>query len=286
MTNRCNGKCFFCHKEGYSLCDSKVMDIKMIQDSIIPAVQEIGIKKVVFTGGEPTLHKGLLDAIYLMKKSCPGVKVQLTSNGLGIDKLLSIRDYIDKVTLSVSSLDDNIYMKYTMVNPWYLIHTMEQFTKVEKAVSIVITHENADYICDIVSLFIDNQFEVKLQFVISDMKQDDKWERKIVYKLFSNYGKFVVNLDSTPVLVKQVDGKKDIKIKLPSLNKWMYDTLYLRKGCELCLKRDICVERGCSIRVYPNGNVTPCLNNYKIFNSRDVKENILSAYQFAEIMNQ
>lgn len=285
MTSECNGKCFFCHREGSSICASKCveMNLETIRNQIIPAIQKIGVRKVIFTGGEPTKHKELSQAIQMVKNSCENVQVGITTNGYGIEQLINIKEYIDRITISISSLKQEVFMHYTMIDPLNLIALLKQFDSTKKSVSIVITKENISEIENMIDLFTYNNFDVKLQFIISQTDEDIEWERKIIHKIFEIYGNFSVKLKSTPVLYKKTENGSTINIKLSSLNDWMYSTLFIRESCKKCNKKNECVEKGCSIRIFPDGKVTPCLNQFLCFTDESIETNLINAYQAMEI---
>lgn len=285
MTNACNGECFFCHQEGNLQCKKNIQEMSLdtIEKEIVPAINNIGISKIIFTGGEPTLHKEIATAIQLVKCKCANVQVGITTNGANLEKLNSVKEYIDRITISASSLKEDIYMRYTKINPLILINKMQAFNKSKKSVSIVITIDNVNELDEMMDLYLKNNFDVKLQFVISEsVKKDINWEREVLYNLMRKYGNFEVSIGATPTLYKEVNHNK-IRIKLASLNIWMYDNLFLRNLCIHCEKRRECVERGCAIRIFPDGKVTPCLNHFKSFSSENIMRNLENAYRALEI---
>lgn len=284
MTSECNGECFFCHREGDLECkNNRQMSLGIIKKAIIPAINNIGISKVIFTGGEPTSHKEIHSSIRMVKQECKNVQVGITTNGFDLEKLQSVRDCIDRITVSVSSLKEEVFMRYTKINPSILIDNLQLFSKTKKSVSIVITMENESEIEEMIDLFLSYDFDVKLQFIISDSKKEDiNWKREILYGLMQRYGKFEIQLGATPTLYKKV-GNSKIRIKLASLNIWMYDSLFSRNLCLNCQKKYECVERGCAVRVYPDGRVTPCLNHFQIFSTENILENLEAAYHALEI---
>lgn len=280
MTSVCNGECFFCHKEGNTQCkkDNQYMDLDIIKNEIVPAINLIGINKVIFTGGEPTMCEEIATAIRMVKVGCENVQVGITTNGFNLERIQSVKNYLDRITVSISSLKEEVFMRYTKLNPLALIDNLESFDKIKKSVSIVITRENINEMEELIELCINRNFDVKLQFIISDIEKDDiNWRRKILYRFMEKYGDFHVKLESTPVLCKKINGK-ELKIKLASLNNWMYDNLISRDFCLHCEKKSKCVERGCAVRVFPDGKVTPCLNQIESFSSDSVLLNLKKAY--------
>ena len=87
LTDRCNFRCRYCLPElnqefhprenTLSLPDWKVL---------LPMLRGIGIRKVRLTGGEPTLHPGLLELVALLAES-GFEETALTTNGFRLGKL-------------------------------------------------------------------------------------------------------------------------------------------------------------------------------------------------------
>lgn len=50
-----------------------------------------------------------------------------------------------------------------------------------------------------------------------------------------------------------------------------------------CENRSECVERGCAVRIFPDGRVTPCLNHFNSFSSENAFVNLETAYRALEI---
>lgn len=287
MTSACNGECFFCHREGASHYKKNTLQMRLniIENQILPAINAIGINKVIFTGGEPTLHDGIATAIRMIKTGNKNVQVGITTNGLNIGRIFDVKDYIDRITISSSSLKEEIFMHYTKVNPLELVNNLRSFNKAKKSVSIVITKENANELGEMIDFYMCNGFDIKLQFIISDLEMNNiNWQQEILYRLMELYGEFDVKLGATPVLCKEVNGN-EIRIKLASLNAWMYDNLFIKNICMQCEKKAECIERGCAVRVFPDGKVTPCLSQLKSFSSNNVFANLEKAYRSLEIGN-
>ena len=54
-----------------------------------------------------------------------------------------------------------------------------------------------------IDLYLDNNFDVKLQFIISDLEKEDiNWKRNILYALIRKYGEFKIKLSATPHYTK------------------------------------------------------------------------------------
>ncbi len=83
LTDRCNFDCVYCHNEG--LGDTRgpmePSDDEMTADQIVrflDVVEEFGVRKVKFTGGEPMLRQDLEEII---RRTPDSMEVSLTTNG-------------------------------------------------------------------------------------------------------------------------------------------------------------------------------------------------------------
>ncbi|RYB90580.1 GTP 3',8-cyclase MoaA [Nocardioides oleivorans] len=86
LTDRCNLRCSYCMPaEGLdwlpteqTLTDDEVVRLVTI------GVEQLGIREVRFTGGEPLLRRGLVDIVG--RTHALGVETSLTTNGLGLQR--------------------------------------------------------------------------------------------------------------------------------------------------------------------------------------------------------
>jgi cyclic pyranopterin phosphate synthase len=111
LTNECNLKCFYCHREGQTLNfeDMKPEEI----ERIVRIASQLGIKKVKLTGGEPTIRK---DIVEIVRRIRPYVEdLSMTTNGTTM-KLLAepLKEAgLDRVNISLDTLDREKYKSIT-----------------------------------------------------------------------------------------------------------------------------------------------------------------------------
>ena len=281
----CNGLCPFCHKEGQTgQCSSSHMSLSFVTNEVIPAIKKLRINKVILTGGEPSLHSELPDIAHAIKSSFPDIYMGMTTNGECKERIAESIEYLDKITISLSSYRQEVYMKHTRVEPYSLVSFINDCCPKSKAASIVITEDNIQDVFQLM-LFLSNQgFDIKLQFVIGQTSITQKQQYDFYKKLCSHYGESQIVLSSTPSLLWNATTNSTIRLKMADLNKFVYDNLERRKACSDCQNRDKCVERGCAIRVHPNGDVSPCLDNHKLYNEWSFSSNLKKAYEDMEII--
>lgn len=110
VTNRCNYRCFFCHKEGVGKAGP---ELKPSDWGFLASVGvELGIREYKLTGGEPLLREDIVDIVRELWSA--GGLVSITTNGSLLSQYASrLVDYVDHVNVSLHSLDPMIYYELT-----------------------------------------------------------------------------------------------------------------------------------------------------------------------------
>lgn len=115
VTNRCNLRCMYCMPEdGVAFTDKEELLQPQDFEAIARTARDLGITYLKITGGEPTVRRDLLGIITRIKALEPE-DLSLTTNGLQLPRLAKpLRDAgVDRLTLSVDSLDPQTYTKIT-----------------------------------------------------------------------------------------------------------------------------------------------------------------------------
>lgn len=116
VTEKCNLRCTYCMpEEGVDLKDKeKILSGEEIA-RIIAVLARMGVKKVRFTGGEPTVRKDIVELVRTAATT-PGVKaVHLTTNGILFHRYAQdLRDAgLYGVNMSLDTMDAERFMKIT-----------------------------------------------------------------------------------------------------------------------------------------------------------------------------
>lgn len=104
VTNKCNLKCPYCYAdskiENDSTSELNIDEIEMI----FKELKEMGLEKIVITGGEPLLRK---DIVEILKRAKNYGQLQLLTNGVifNQDILDEIVKYVDIIQFSIDSYD-------------------------------------------------------------------------------------------------------------------------------------------------------------------------------------
>ena len=120
LTDRCNLRCGYCmpaevFTEGYPYLDREHLLTFEEIVQVAEAFAACGGKKLRLTGGEPLLRRDM-PVLVRMLKGIPGIaEVALTTNGLLLEKHLEalMEAGLDRVTLSLDALDDQVYQEMT-----------------------------------------------------------------------------------------------------------------------------------------------------------------------------
>lgn len=269
LNTECNGKCYFCHHEGCSLSHNEMP--KTVIDECIEAASRLKIPKISLTGGEPTLRNDLPIIVSYIKERLPKVELSITTNGKNLHNVLpSIIDQIDKINLSLISFNSSIYCNYQNVNPTDVFKLLRPFAA-KTTVNVVVVNDNQNELIEIIDKCIDAGFCVDLMFEL--ISNDILLQKKVLAALTENYGVFSISYSSTPVMIlNHVSGRR-IRIKSPCIS-----NILTRNICKNCTNYDNCHEKVCGLRVYPNGDVTPCLNSFVQSSQKTIVERIEDLY--------
>lgn len=102
VTDQCNYNCPFCIASYMLNVDKKFLDIKTLEEFVLPVLKNKKITHVGISGGEPTMNKNLLKICEILYKN--GYQINIASNGYDMDMLKKCSKYINYVSLSLNSL--------------------------------------------------------------------------------------------------------------------------------------------------------------------------------------
>jgi len=106
ITNRCNLKCIYCHREGSNSNSNNEMTSDEIS-KIIKISTYFGIKYIKITGGEPLIRKDIIDIIKKIRKIPQIDNISLVTNGILLgDLAFKLKKAgLDRVNISLDTLD-------------------------------------------------------------------------------------------------------------------------------------------------------------------------------------
>jgi cyclic pyranopterin phosphate synthase len=117
LTDRCNLRCTYCMpEEGLNwlpkpelLTDAEVVRLVRI------AVEQLGVRSVRFTGGEPLLRRGLADIVSACAALDPRPEISLTTNAVGLARVADTLAGagLDRINGSLDTLDPDRFAAIT-----------------------------------------------------------------------------------------------------------------------------------------------------------------------------
>jgi len=117
ITQRCNLRCSFCHREG-EVRRANVTAEKMTRDEIVRIAKtavDLEISRIKLTGGEPLMREDVCDVVKGIAE-IPGLRdLSMTTNGLLLDKLAKplCEAGLRRVNISLASLNPETYHNLT-----------------------------------------------------------------------------------------------------------------------------------------------------------------------------
>ena len=117
LTDRCNFDCVYCHNEGLGDTRGPMEpdDNEMTADDVVrflEVVEEFGVKKVKFTGGEPMLRQDL-EAI--IRRTPDSMEASMTTNGTFLPgRAADLNDAgLERVNVSQDAIDPDAFAEIT-----------------------------------------------------------------------------------------------------------------------------------------------------------------------------
>jgi GTP 3',8-cyclase len=117
ITDRCNYRCVYCMPEdGVEwLPRYEILTFEEIAQVVQAAIQIHGIRRFKITGGEPTVRRGLVDLVAMLRAIAGVDDLSLTTNGQRLAELAApLRSAgLDRVTVSIDSLNPERFREIT-----------------------------------------------------------------------------------------------------------------------------------------------------------------------------
>lgn len=148
VTFRCNSRCEYCNVWSDPRYRGRTELDEAAGKRLIKELHEAGVRYIDFTGGEPSLYKGL--KALLKASKVLGIKTEVTSNGTGgkeaRNRLLECLPWIDKYNISLDSLNPIRYRQVRGIDRLQeVVTTIEETSKVKPPkLMVVVTDENKD----------------------------------------------------------------------------------------------------------------------------------------------
>lgn len=117
ITEKCSLRCTYCMPaEGLpAIPRDELLRATEIARLVGIGVQELGIREVRFTGGEPLTRADLVDIVRLSAEAAPGIPIALTTNGIGLDRHAAALKAagLTRINVSLDTVDREHFARLT-----------------------------------------------------------------------------------------------------------------------------------------------------------------------------
>lgn len=169
LTDFCNYKCKFCHNEGFQTKNSSFLSQENIF-LLTEVAKKLSIPKITITGGEPLLHKDIINIVKKIKKIYPEVSLGMSTNGMlfSDEIFFDILPSIDRLRLNCQSLNNdtcqNVCGPFADVNKirWIIDNAKRINSNINVCLNFVLTIYNKNSLFDVVKFALDKNIDVKI----------------------------------------------------------------------------------------------------------------------------
>ncbi len=117
LTDRCNLRCSYCMPaEGLDwLPGEEVLTDDEVVRLVRVGVEQLGIREVRFTGGEPLVRRGIVGIVENVHAIDPEVEISMTTNALGLAKIAGplAAAGLDRINVSLDSVRQDTFHEIT-----------------------------------------------------------------------------------------------------------------------------------------------------------------------------
>jgi len=117
LTDKCNLRCTYCMPaEGLEwLAKQAVMSAEEIVRIVKVGVDQLGVRELRLTGGEPLVRHDLVDIIAALRRNHPDLPISMTTNAVGLaKKAAALKDAgLTRINVSLDSLHEETFTKLT-----------------------------------------------------------------------------------------------------------------------------------------------------------------------------
>jgi len=188
LTDRCNFRCFYCLPNGEPALAKKETILTFEEITYLAEIfVSLGIEKIRLTGGEPLIRRDVPALVESLAKLKPGLHdLALTTNGYDFPRHASALRAagLDRVTISLDSLDPHRFMEITGVNALdrvlSAIDTARAFGFEPVKINAVIVRErNDDELVEFARFARENN--VSMRFIeFMPLDSGHEWSREMV----------------------------------------------------------------------------------------------------------
>ncbi len=255
ITSNCNYNCKHCGNNSMCKKDTDLKEEEIY--CLIDEMEEMGLLKLNFTGGEPTTDSNLLNYIRYAKGKIP--RLTLTSNGSLIDFEFACKlkeAGINMVKISLDGLSD--FHNEFRNSPFAFEKALQAIVNLEKndievRVQSTLTKYNIDDLLDLMEVLSDLKISHHTIVPVcpigradKDMMLDSEEYKEFIIKMYDKVKKLNEKGTNTHFQIRPIFGFKEL---FDNNIQTSFETLSIKYSCEA-------LEN--TMEIKPNGEVVPC----------------------------
>jgi cyclic pyranopterin phosphate synthase len=117
ITEKCSLRCTYCMPEAGlpAIAREDLLTATEIGRLVGIAVQDLGVRDIRFTGGEPLMRADLVEIIARSSEVADGASISMTTNGIGLDKRVDelVAAGLNRINISLDTVDRDHYARLT-----------------------------------------------------------------------------------------------------------------------------------------------------------------------------
>ncbi|MEM3041143.1 MAG: GTP 3',8-cyclase MoaA [Nitrososphaerota archaeon] len=253
VTQRCNLRCFYCHREGDFSEGHAEMTPKEIE-RIVSIAASFGVSKVKLTGGEPLLRTDIV-AIVQRIKDTPGIEeVSMTTNGILLAKYAKpLREAgLSRVNVTLDTLKPERFKRITGLDALESVvlgirEAVRAGLQPVKVNMVLLKGLNEDELMNLIAFTKENNLILQIIELESPVEDEN----------YRNYHASLVEVE---------DYLKTVAEKIVVRRMHHRRRYYLRNGAEVEIVRPMHNTEFCRycnrLRITADGKLKPCLFRY------------------------
>lgn len=269
LTDKCNLKCKWCHKEGCVAPSKEELSPSQIEN-VVRFLSSIGFTKIKLAGGEPTVRNDLEEIVFGLKQ-IPGIDLSMISNGTLLTKRKIFDLYnagLRRINISINTMRSEIFREHQFGNSIKLRTAIDSLKHIidvgmdkPKVNFIYLGSQNEKDLIELIDFVKDKGIHIRLLNLLPGFSSNDNYPIISTAALIDK----VISLGCNKVKL-QVDESSfsDLEFLLENgavaeIGHHLLGQEFVYKSCSNCGVRSQCLETVFSQRLTPDGFLQPCL---------------------------
>lgn len=276
ITNVCNYDCTYCSNEGQTHNSKEYIDLKFVKQLCEKILEEnIYVKRVNITGGEPLLHPKLNDIVKEFAKVTECVALNTNASLLTKKKIIQLaKDGVSALKIGIDSVSGKMTKPCMNMTKNYLDIVKDNiiFAKEiipDTSLDVVLSEFNKDMVDEVIKFIIEHKLN---NSIFIDLVQEDFWKNGIIPEKG-------IEVEHLLELLRKQANKIDVTY---NEKKGLY-SIVINDTINIAYALDYCFLKLCGnlcTRVNSMGEIVPCIKEgkgIKLYLERNIEEQIVEA---------